>query len=1219
MNLPTHPFRLSYGPRDDRLHDFYLPALERSVLYRRSTGYFSSAALAVAAAGVARLVENDGSMQLLCGADLASEDVEAVLRGESLKGRVERAMLRGIELGQGGDIDARLTARLEILAWLVAHEKLTIRVVLPKGPDGQPVPSPESQEYYHPKEGIFEDADGNRLAFSGSSNESRRGWRENYETFQVFASWARKIGPSPIPAAEHYIAPIERRFTTLWDSDDPDWIALPLPKAVQERLLQHVPSESPTVDPLERQPSTHERATFHFLRDSPFMRTAARIGIETSAVTPWPHQDRVIDAVVERFPRSFLFCDEVGLGKTIEAGLALRQLIVTKRVRRSLILAPASVVRQWQEELWEKCALNIPRYERGALVDVHDTEHSISGPPWGRVDHLIASSQLAKRTDRRDQVLEPKWDLVLVDEAHHARRKEFGTRSRRPNHLLQLLGGHGRRPGLKDRTRCLYLLTATPMQVDPIEVWDLLKLLGLAGRWGASEEYFLRFFEEARSPFGQRDWPFLLSMTRDYLETGGEITPAFAQEALKKLGPVTWNSVRNLPNTIKSRANIGALNAAARSVLNDMIRHHTPVRTYVWRNGRDLLRRYREREILTERVPKRNPNNEWIEFTPEEQELYDRIEEYISHFYQKYEEQRKGLGFVMTVYRRRLTSSFHAARESLERRRTFLLDDDATATDALTEEDMEQDDLGIDASEDLAKPDADAREMELEYVNDFISALNSLAVDSKLEFLKRQLAGIFRTRDSAILFTQYTDTMDYLRESLLSVYGSGVACYSGRGGESWDGETWRVRKKEEIKDEFRSGDTIKLLLCTESASEGLNLQTCGVLINYDMPWNPMRVEQRIGRIDRIGQRYDEVQIHNYFFRDTVEAVVYDRLSDRINWFEHVVGTLQPILHNVGRAISKLAMMARRKRNQVLNDTISEIENQTDSHADTAIDLEALVDAGIASSTAPESPVTLADIERVFLRSDLTRQRFHPHATIRDAYWLTSGKVPRAVTFRPDVFDRYPSSVELLTFGNSTFEELLDEVAGPAEGKSEESVEPAGGALLLRDQGPPPVAVCLVKEDTGLEVATTIADYQRAAEGHEAEWSTAERAKAREFLADARNQVDGHAEAVAREMASAKRRGLQEEARQILVQSAHIVDIQEGFFTSTDDSALDRLRERGTPYRGLLSILGGDRPAISASDPTRSSLEGKTPATLTQLLNRLAEQGFEVLRRWAAIR
>ena len=94
MTLPSHTFRLTYGAKDDRLHDFYLPALERSVLYRRSAGYFSSSALAIAAAGVARLVKNGGSMQFLCGADLAEDDVSAVLRGESLRSRVERSMLR---------------------------------------------------------------------------------------------------------------------------------------------------------------------------------------------------------------------------------------------------------------------------------------------------------------------------------------------------------------------------------------------------------------------------------------------------------------------------------------------------------------------------------------------------------------------------------------------------------------------------------------------------------------------------------------------------------------------------------------------------------------------------------------------------------------------------------------------------------------------------------------------------------------------------------------------------------------------------------------------------------------------------------------------------------------------------------------------------------------------------------------------------------------------
>ena len=1218
MSLPTHPFRISYSPMDDRLHDFYLPALERSVRYRRSTGYFRSSALAVAAAGVARLVKNDGSMRLLCGADLSAGDVEAVLRGDSRRGTVEsateRAMLRALE--RDDDLDADLEARLEILAWLVAKERLEIRVVLPVGADGLPIPRPDSQEYYHPKEGIFEDGAGNTVAFSGSVNESRSGWRENYEVFHVFASWPRRDGPDSIPPDDHRIADIGRRFESLWTGETAGWIALPLPDAVRHNLLKRAPAKRPTVEPLERQPSPEERTAFRFLRHAPFMPGASRIGIETGAVTPWPHQNRVIDAVVEQFPRSFLFCDEVGLGKTIEAGLALRQLIVTGRVHRSLILAPASVVRQWQEELWEKCALNFPRYERGTLIDVHGGETPVIGSPWQHADHLIASSQLAKRRDRRDEVLKAEWDLVLVDEAHHARRKEFGTRKQRPNHLLQLLVGHGKLPGLKDRTRCLYLLTATPMQVDPVEVWDLLKLLGLEGRWGAGESYFLRFFEELRTPLGQRDWSFLLEMTRDYFETGGRLDPAFEEKASRRLGPVSWNAVKALPETIKAPAKVRDLDPPARDVLGKMIRHHTPIRTFVWRNGRGLLHRYRERGILTERVPRRKPKNEWIAFTPVEQDLYDRVEEYISRFYRIYEERRRGLGFVMTVYRRRLTSSFHAARRSLGRRREFLMDPDANVSGALSEEDLEQDDLGLDAAEDMAAPDADARRIELEYLDNFIGELDALTVDSKLEFLKDQLRGIFRTRDSAILFTQYTDTMDYLRDSLRAVYGSGVACYSGRGGESWNGERWMLQSKESIKEEFRKGETIKLLLCTESASEGLNLQTCGVLINYDMPWNPMRVEQRIGRIDRIGQRHEEVHVKNYFFKDTVEARVYERLSARIGWFEDVVGTLQPILHNVGRAIGKLAMMERGERDATFGDTVSELESQARTHDQAVIDLDELVDDGMPDSGGPESPVTLGDIERLFLKSELTRHRFQPHATISDAYWLRSVPHARPVTFRPSVFDRHPSTVELLTYGNLTFDKLLNEIAGdPVDASSVVYGRGPGPAMVLRDSGSPPVAVCVVRADGGVFEVRTFAEYEEVAGQQAVPLSDSDRKRAAAALREARARVEEKDAAAAREVDNAKRRGLREEARRILIESAHIVEDRDGLFAG---NGFDRLLERGVPYPGLIMVAGGSMPPMSPSDPYRLSLEGKADAVLTRNLNSLKEQGMEVLRRYRAV-
>ncbi len=124
-------------------------------------------------------------MRLLCGAQLSREDVEAIKRGEELGKTVGERMVGCLAEPQ----DQSLRARLEALAWMVAQGTLEIRVVLPKGPDGHPLPAEQAREYYHPKEGVFEDAAGDRIAFSGSSNESEASWQWNYEVFAVYRSW----------------------------------------------------------------------------------------------------------------------------------------------------------------------------------------------------------------------------------------------------------------------------------------------------------------------------------------------------------------------------------------------------------------------------------------------------------------------------------------------------------------------------------------------------------------------------------------------------------------------------------------------------------------------------------------------------------------------------------------------------------------------------------------------------------------------------------------------------------------------------------------------------------------------------------------------------------------------------------------------------------------------------------------------------------------------
>jgi hypothetical protein len=618
---------------------------------------------------------------------------------------------------------------------------------------------------------------------------------------------------------------------------------------------------------------------------------------------------------------------------------------------------------------------------------------------------FIASSQLAKRRDRYGQVVSARpWDLVVVDEAHHARRKDFMQDIYRPNRLLDLLT----HPKL--RAHAVLLMTATPMQVHPLEVWDLLKVLGLGGKWGADEHYFLHFYFELMKPYEEVDWNFIFDMVRDYLDYGGRLNPEFAERAQDALGPVDWNILKQLPYESQPARTIRQLPESIHPYIYEMARQHTPLREFMFRNTRDLLREYVQRGLLTENVPTRDPRLVWIPMRSEEMRLYLRIEEYISDFYRKYENERKGLGFVMTVYRRRLTSSFFAVRRSLERRLEFL---QGRAEQAFDDDDLEQDDLTQDVTDILDEEQRTLYLEEIEYVEAFLQDLQQLSMhDSKTEQLLQDLNELFRQWETAIVFTQYTDTMDYLRDKLRQVYGNQVACYSGRGGEVWNGIAWVRVTKEQIKETFRRGEEVKILVCTEAASEGLNLQSCGVLINYDMPWNPMRVEQRIGRIDRIGQVHHVVWIHNYFYEETVEAQVYRALSRRINWFEGVVGDLQPILARVGRAIERLVMTAPNERDRLLAEELSEIEDSLDRRDSDILNVYQNAEnahpwAGLAS------PITLPELESCLVGSHLMGQRFASHPEIEAAYLVHTTPADRvAITFNPDVFDRLPNSVAL---------------------------------------------------------------------------------------------------------------------------------------------------------------------------------------------------------------
>ena len=221
-----------------------------------------------------------------------------------------------------------------------------------------------------------------------------------------------------------------------------------------------------------------------------------------------------------------------------------------------------------------------------------------------------------------------------------------------------------------------------------------------------------------------------------------------------------------------------------------------------------------------------------------------------------------------------------------------------------------------------------------------------------------------------MVFTQYTDTMDFLRGELQKDSAMKLMCFSGRGGEipGADGD-WRQITRDDAKRRFRDGEA-HVLLCTDAAAEGLNFQFCGALVNYDMPWNPMRVEQRIGRIDRLGQRYRTIRIVNLHYEGTVETDVYRALRDRIGLFQSVVGRLQPILARMPRTISETVLSGARRSRQEAAELVDRIEQEAQEAQKKGFDLDAVTEEDLAMPALPASPVTMHDLDRIISRPDL---------------------------------------------------------------------------------------------------------------------------------------------------------------------------------------------------------------------------------------------------------
>nr|MDQ6944788.1 SNF2-related protein [Actinomycetota bacterium] len=491
--------RLGYDTADDALRHFYVPALARAVTYDRSVGFFRASAFSAAARGLSRFIAGGGTARFLVGAELGEADRDALIGATEVP--AELAARLAASLVPGDEIAQR---RLEVLAWLVREGRLELRVAVAVDQAGVPVAPGAHVPYFHEKVGVLRDHRGDGVAFQGSVNESATGWAANFESFSVYRSWDTSAAYFDVWTA---------KFEARWAGDVAGFRVFPLPEAVRAELVALAPPEVPPARDVGEASERANRATLaRFLLVAPRLLGGERLAEATSAVRPFPHQRKVVERLAGQYPRSWLVADEVGLGKTISAGLALRRLLLTGEVVRALILAPANVCRQWQDELFEKFGLWVPRYEAGRLCGAHHDD--VRPVPAGVSVYetepvLLVSSHLARRPDHAGRILAaPRYDLLIVDEAHHARRRGANLDEYRPSRLLQLLDGVTR----TDHAQAVWLLTATPMQVHPIELVDLLRHVGLSGALERFDDFTRYFAELGREDDNATNWRFLARM-----------------------------------------------------------------------------------------------------------------------------------------------------------------------------------------------------------------------------------------------------------------------------------------------------------------------------------------------------------------------------------------------------------------------------------------------------------------------------------------------------------------------------------------------------------------------------------------------------------------------------------------------------------------------------------------------------------------------------------
>ena len=512
----------------------------------------------------------------------------------------------------------------------------------------------------------------------------------------------------------------------------------------------------------------------------------------SSGVIPLPHQLHVLERALETRNVRYILADEVGLGKTIEAGMIIKELKARGLITRILVVCPTGLVSQWSVEMQEKF------HEKFQVILPSDFDTirrlTDNDDVYGQFDRVISSMDSIKpiekhagwsdervekyNQERVEAIINSGWDLIIIDEAHRV----AGSSSDVARYKLGYL--------LSQASPYLLLLTATPHNGKTEPFLRLIRLL--------DEQAFPNY----KSIVKEQVAPYLIrSEKREAIDNNGNL---LFKKRYTHLVELTWD----------------------------------------------------ERHSL-------------------QRQLYEMVSSYVSKTYDKARRNRKKnmcLIFLMIIMQRMVTSSTAAVRQSLERRLHVLLEEE-TRANTMSEADLDERDIENGATDAMEAISLD-RTAEIEELKMIISTAKQAEFqhhDVKVDALFDTIDAL-QSEDPAqkiILFTEFVGTQVYLKE-LLESRGCSVSVLNG----SMD-----IEERNDALKEFKT--TTSIFISTDAGGEGLNLQFANIIINYDLPWNPMKIEQRCGRADRIGQQRD-VHIYNMIIGDTVESRVREVLEEKLS-------------------------------------------------------------------------------------------------------------------------------------------------------------------------------------------------------------------------------------------------------------------------------------------------------------------------------------------------